>query len=43
MKKINSNSINNYWNKYYKTISIDKQSNFANFVLRKLNKKKNLT
>lgn len=40
MKKINSNSINNYWNKYYKTISIDKQSNFANFVLRKLNKKK---
>ena len=40
MKKINSNSINNYWNKYYKKTSFDKQSNFANFVLRKLRKKK---
>jgi len=40
MKKIDSNSINNYWNRYYKKTSFDKQSNFANFVLKKLSKKK---
>lgn len=43
MKKINSNSINKYWNKYYKITSFDKQSNFANFVLRKLSIKKKIT
>jgi ubiquinone/menaquinone biosynthesis C-methylase UbiE len=43
MKKINSNSINKYWNKYYKITPFDKQSNFANFVLRKLSIKKKIT
>ncbi len=42
MRKINTNSINNYWDKYYQKTSFDKQSNFANFVLRKLKNKKNL-
>ena len=41
MRKINTNSINNYWDKYYQKTTFDKQSNFANFVLRKLKNKKN--
>lgn len=41
MKNINTISINKYWDKYYKKVTYNKQSNFANFVLKKL-KKKNL-
>ena len=42
MKKINNILINNYWEKYYKKTAYEKQSNFANFVIKKLKNKKKL-
>lgn len=42
IKKISPTSINNYWDKYYKRTKHDKQSSFANFVLKKLKNKKKL-
>lgn len=42
MKKINNILINNYWEKYYKKTAYEKQSNFANFVIKRLRNKKKL-
>ena len=43
MKKINTIPISKYWDEYYKKITSDKQSNFVNFVFKKLNQKKQLS
>lgn len=43
IKKINTTFISKYWDRYYEKTTYDKQSNFANFVFKKLNKKKELS